>query len=356
VNGEYERIILSLEPWLRGVLRQTWEKVPGAYYLKPLGNEAEADGEAEGVAADVRVSLLEKALGVARDIESGRLRPPAKPEQYFKQVMRHAVRDWLDTQPEAANLSSDERAWIDNELFSIGKDEGDEGFSGLETIHAPTGPRAPARPPRPALLTLVRQRFWWKPAVGAEYKRAQQLLDDIPNEHRRQVVLLHLQGHRQEQIAAKVFRTQQAVSKALREQYAAWGWDVDVDVSKVKRIQYVMAFANLVRLFGRVFPDGGFVFPLARPLYFWEDNKPSFDLPGQEFEDELKEEEIKQWWKPGPQQGSKERRQGQRGISHSKAHDSVLYQAIMSDPALAPWTDGLELRHMPQLIAQMIDY
>lgn len=384
MNGEYERVVLGLEPWLRGVLRTLWEKVPGAYYLKPLGNEAEANGEAEGVAADLRGSVLEKALSVARDIESGRLRPRDKPsEQYFKQVMRHAIRDWLDAHPEAANLSSAERALIDNELYSIDTDEGGEGFSGLPTIRAPTGPRAPAQPPCPPLLTLMQQRFWRSAAVSTEYERVQELLNDIPDDRRREVVLLELQGYRQKQIAVEVRRTQQAVSKMLGKQYAIWGWDR----KRVQWVQYLMVYVKLCRLieefsdeedsyvgewfdeeegYDKAWVEEMWRHSLQRARRRQDLVDRAFELPR---EDEAyrhsrqpdsfldgEERDRDQWWRPRLQQGSKEGRQEQDRLNRLKAQDILLYWTIMDDPALAPWTEGLELRHMPQLIAQATDY
>jgi DNA-directed RNA polymerase specialized sigma24 family protein len=393
VNGEYERIILGLERWFWGVLRkEKWDKGPGADSLKPLGNEAETDGEAEDVAADARVKVMEKALSVARDIESGRLRPPTKPEQYFKEVMRHALKDWKRTQLEAVNLSSDERAWLDNELSSIDEDEGDEDSSVLPTVRVPVPsahPRSPAWPQRPPLLTLVRQRFWRRPAVSAEYERVQQLVDDIPDDRRREAVLLDLQGHRQEQIANRLLVSQPYVSRVLKEQHDAWGWDD----GQVQRIRYVTTYANLVRLFGRVFPDEGFVFPRPRRQRFWWESRDfkeeerqsalrmkkerydtsdrAFELPREdeayrrsrqpgtfldEEEQDLEEEERdrNEWRKPGPRQGSKERRQRQDRLNRLKAEDAKLYRAIMNDPALARRTKNLKLYHMPQLIALMV--
>lgn len=400
MNGRYERLILDLEPWLRGELRK--RRVPGAYRLKALGDDCQDEGVDEGAAADVRAEVMKKALGVARDIESGQRDPPDDPEQYVKGVMWKALIDWFRAHPEMPGVSPDERALLDNELFSIDKDEGGEGFSSFPSIHIPTGRRVPARPPRPFLLTLVRQPFLWKPKVGAEYMQVQELLNAIPNGLRRDAVLLDLQGYRQEQIAVRLLVSQPYVSRVLREQYAAWGWDDRRE--KVQWIRYVTAYANLIRLFGRVFPRGGFVFPGSRPLYPGGHNKPTFHLPGEDYEEEDYEEEEFEFdseedpseqqadmrrldelrrihnrsfelpreeeaynrsrrsgylfdeekdrirnpfWKPGPQQGSKDRRK----VNRSKAQDAKLYQAIMNDPTLAPWTKNLRFYHMPRLVA-----
>ena len=360
MNGEYERVVLDLEPWLRGVLRK--EDVSG--YLKALGDDGLDEGEAldTGVAAEAGEKVVVKALAVARDIECGQRDPPDDPERYFKQVMRNALIDWFRTHPKAVGLSPGERAELDNGFLSIDKDEGDKGFGGWPTVGPPkpsAHPRSPTRPRLPFLLRLAQPPRNPNPA---EYERVQELLNAIPNGSRREAVLLDLQGYRQEQIAAKVFKSQPAVSKALREQYAAWGWDDRR--GEVQRIRYLTAYANLVRVFRRVFRNEGREFDPREDLMGSLDrvaeerhrtHERAFVLPQEEeaYRRSLPSGRMlrDQWSGSGPQPGSKER--GQEKLKRLKAQEANLYKAIMNEPALAPRTKDLKPHHMQQLIAWM---
>lgn len=350
-----ELLIESLTPWLRGVV---WLK---------NGPTAEID--------EIVAEVVVKALSVARDIESGRLHPPAKPEQYFKQVMRNALMDWFRSQLTPTAFTSEERARLGNELYGIDKDDDAGSFGDWRATRAPAA-RPPARPRRPFILTLLRPRYWWTNDAADEWERARDLLDAIPSDNRREVVLLNLQGYQHKEIAAQLLRSQQAVSKALQEQYAIWGWKKD----KVQLVRYVMAYRNIVRLLARFFDkeekeeiDGYYVwrwdenlaYGLAvHPFYGFYDHVKSiedekaarrtFELPMEE-EAYLRSRGFFYDFEPRP--GFFPPRPSDEEIDRRrKAQDSMLYRAIMSDPALTPWTDGLELRHMPQFISQMVDY
>lgn len=304
MNGEYERLILGLDSWLRGELIR--QKVPG--YLKPLGNEAGVVGEAEGVAADVRAKVMEKAVSVAHDIESGRLPPPAKPKPYFKQVMRNAIPEYFRSQPKAAPLTPNQLAMVDDVVDD--EEEGTEGTWGWlgEQIPAATLRQGPHR--HPYILTFLRYlqrpfakpessaRIWREGGPEGKWRQVQQELDEIPFSIRREAVLLHLQGYHQEVIAARLFRSQPAVFKALQKQYTIWGWDKE----QVEWIQHILLYVNI----GRAVQRGR---KRVRLAYY---------------------ETVSQ----------------HNLISEERA----VYQAVLSDPALTHWTVGLEHRHMRQLI------
>lgn len=300
MSGEYERLILSLIPWLHTVARR--EEVPAA----------EVD--------DVVAEVMEKALSVARDIESRQRQPPDKPpKQYFKEVMRNGIRDWKRSHPELGTLTPEEIAIMNAEMYSAAVDEGAEEVGGWQAVPAPgLSPSAGSRP-CPFILAALRAmrrpsdllrasaddltnfRFWQEGGYEGEWKRMQQQLEAITKDDDREAVLLYLQGYLQKTIAARLFKSQQAVSKVLRKQFDVWGWEENEE--QVRRIQCVLLYVNIKRVVSRVLKETSLHLDEA-------------------FQSYRKEENL--WRK--------------------------VYQAIKNDPALVCFTKNLQLRDMGELM------
>lgn len=388
MTGNYE-CLLGLEPWLWGLLH----KKDVAGYLSSLEDNSQGGGGGKAdVTAEAFEWVMEKALRVAREIESGRLQPPNKPEKYFKKVMQTALVDWFRTHPKAVavGLSSNERAELDGGLLSVDKGNGEPSFWPTVRVRPmpPERPRFPTRDHLPLLLRLVKPP---RRADPAELARVQGLLAAIPSESRREIVLLNLEGYRQRQIAEATLRTQQSVSKALRRQYKEWGWDD----GQVRRIQRLMASDNLSDLFLRVFPPkalksleeefgsarweeerrswwqrldellhvrrGPFELPrddeaysrARNALYLPVDEEPQRQRAGGTALDRTSEENgIVDHASEGLEEGRKER--GQRKLNRLKREETRLYQAIMNEPSLAPWRKDVKPFHMPQLFDSLM--
>lgn len=378
-TGEF---LASLRPWLWAL--------------------AQLKGVPPAALEDVVAEAQAKALQTIREIERGRRSSPVKLEQYVKQLMRNAIVDWLRSH-RPAPLSNNEVTEIDDILWSGSSDEsddmGDDGPKGWQAEWGPTAARQPGPLGRPFIMTLVRfmhrpfadaeaqRRYWEAGGPFGKWKEARQPIDSIPNQRHREIILLHLQGYRQKDIARRLLVSQQAVSKILRQHYAAWGWDD----KQVQRLQFELAYVNLSRVIRRV------VSVLADRDEFELDEAQGFleDLLG---EGPMEAKEVRSMSRLAmiaPHALDKARtvlgivaRRGDGGlmwelpkrrprrhvlpISRSRlpweqeepllwererpsakgvlTADGALYRTIMNEPSLTPWTEGLKLHHIPRLV------
>jgi DNA-directed RNA polymerase specialized sigma24 family protein len=351
---------------------------------------------------DVIAEAQAKAVKVLRDIDGGVRRPPTQLESYIRQVMRNVIADWLRSH-RPAPISDGEIALLDDFAWSASPDEGDgireDEPKGWRAEYGPTVTREPRPPGRPFLLTLVREmhrpladakvqrEYWAEGGPFGRWEHARQLVDSIPNERHREIVLLHLQGYRQKDIARRVLLTQQAVSKVLRDQYAAWGWDD----KQVQRLQFELAYVNLSRVIRRVVSvlSDRDEFELDEAQGFLEDLLREGPVEAKEVRSMSRLAMI------APHALDKARtvlgivaRRGDGGlmwelpkrrprrhvlpISRSRlpweqeepllweterpsakevlAAHGALYRTIMNEPSLTPWTEGLKLHHIPRLV------
>jgi DNA-directed RNA polymerase specialized sigma24 family protein len=368
-------LVVSLKPWL-----WAW---------------AQFKGVPPSVLEDVVAEAQAKALQTIGEVEGGQRPPPTRLEAYVKQLMRNAVVDWLRSS-KPAPLSNSELTLINDFAWSITTDEtddtSDDGSKGWQAEWGPAERPQPRPGARPLIMILVRfmhrrfadaeaqNQYWREGGPFGKWKQARQLIDCISSQSRREIILLHLQGYRQKDIARRLLVTQQAVSKILLRQYAAWGWDDE----HVQRLQFELAYVNVSRVIRHAAPSEREISALDEVIEFLEDLLEEGCREAKKVRSESRLAMISPrtlhkariilgvvvrrrdgqllWELPKRQPVERAPRipltarsripwDCEKSPDDILAEDKALYSALMNEAALAPWTDGLQLHHVPRLLA-----
>jgi len=326
--------------------------------------------DAEDLSADIR----EKVIRVIADIESGNIAAPRNPDAYLKQVVRNIVNDWYRTdRPD--KLTANEQAVIAAEFPESVTNRGE--VTGFQAVSKRAEMRRSGRG-RPFLIRLIHvidppyfdvsnsRMAPWEKAVWSAFQDAARSFRVGPAGHgatgrieqaeatlrslplrSAQALRLYLAGARQADLARQLGVSRPAATKLLRRALQQLGWDY----ARADSERLTLLFCHLVAI----------VDSQTRLLANMRDEEPLNDqstITPNPFDAHLDLESLARvrWVDELRRMTAPAHRQtDQLDMAVRISRERGVLHALKSSTALRNWINGIELDHIPEILAFVDD-